>query len=257
MVNEIQYTSIKRVLDNITEHPMLSDVTLDQAVRYTIRFIALHGYNKLYQNKIEDIDIKEFRGLLPCDLIRILQVKDLKTNVCLRAMTDNFAKGMQPNTPPPPPEHKDLTNNIRPMKDWYIPPILKYCEEPSFKTQGRVIFTSFPEGTVQISYEAIPVDEDGYPLLIDNEVYLAALEAFIKERIFTYKFDEGKIAAGVLQNAKSDYAWYAHQLKSEMTLPSVSEFEAISRSLTALVPRMREFDNGFKHAGDREYIRRH
>jgi len=37
--------------------------------------------------------------------------------------------------------------------------------------------------------------------LIDDENYLAALEAFIKVKVFTIKFDTGKITAPVLQNA--------------------------------------------------------
>lgn len=79
--------------------------------------------------------------------------------------------------------------------------------EMSFKTQGRIIYTSFPEGSIELSYKAIPVDEDGYPLLIDDENYLAALEAYIKVRVFTVKFDTGKITGPVLQNAQTDYAW--------------------------------------------------
>lgn len=257
MVNEIQYTNIRRVLDNITDHPMLSDVSLEQAVRYTIRFIGLHGYNKLYQDRIENIDIEDFRGVLPCDLIRIVQVKDLKTGVCLRAMTDNFPQGQAPHPSRRDVPSRDLTNNIRPMREMYIPALVRYAEEPAFKTQGRIIYTSFPEGCVQIAYKAVPVDEDGYPLLIDNETYLAALEAYIKKQIFTIKFDTGKINSNVLVNAQNDYAFLAKQLQSEMVYPSTSEMEAISRSLTALVPRMRDFDDGFKGLGDREYLHRH
>ena len=110
MVKEIQYTSIRRVLDNLLEHPMLSDVSLEQAVRYTIRFIGLHGFPKFYQDKIEEIEIHEFRGLLPCDLISIDQVKDMDYHVCLRSMTDTFTLGI---APPPPPPPKDLLNNVR------------------------------------------------------------------------------------------------------------------------------------------------
>lgn len=93
MVKELQYTSIKRVLDNLMDHPLLRDITLEQVVRYTIRFIGLHGYPKLYHDKIVDVKIEDFRGLLPCDLISIIQVKDLDTGNCLRAMTDNFPMG--------------------------------------------------------------------------------------------------------------------------------------------------------------------
>lgn len=263
MVKEIEYTSIRRVLDNLLDHPLLKDLNLDQVIRYTIRFISIHGYPKLYVDKIQNVVIKDFRGELPCDLISIIQVKDVETGVCLRHMTDNFTPALSPQPRPPHGYHKDLLHNVEHpehpehSRDMYIPPMRKYMEEPAFKTQGRCIFTSFPEGLVEIAYKAIPVDSEGFPLLIDNENYLAALEAYIKKQVFTIKFDQQKINAQVLQNAQTDYAWLAGQLNSEFCIPSVSEAEAISRAMTALVPRMREFDNGFKNLGDREYLQNH
>ena len=251
MVTEIQYTSIHRVLDDCLEHPMLADLTLEQVVRYTVRFISKHGYAKLYQDKMEDVEIHDFRGVLPCDLISIIQVKDDETGVCLRGMTDNFPKGLGSKTS----QHcVDPMNNVK--KPWYIYRGKKYFEEPSFKTQGRVIYTSFPEGIVTVSYKAGPVDDEGFPMLIDNETYLDALEAYIKKRVFTIKFDQGKINASVLQNAQAEYAVAARLLMSEFTLPSVSEMESMARMWSTLIPKMRDFDNGFVNAGDREYLRR-
>lgn len=263
MIKELQYTSIKRVLDNLTEHPLLRDLTLEQVVRYTIRFISIHGYPKLYQDKVADVDIHCYRGVLPCDLISIIQVKDLKTGVCLRAMTDNFPMGIitDKNTGPGGMHIGDervmnkKTGEIH--KGLYIPHLHRYLEEPAFKTQERIIYTTFPEGCIGISYKSLPVDEDGFPLLLDNENYLAALEAYIKKTVFTMKFDTGKVSGPVLQNAKSEYAWLSGQLAAEFTIPSVSEMEAITRGFNSLIPRMREFDHGFKHEGDREWIRKH
>lgn len=226
MVTEIRYTSIRRVLDDLLDHKMLQDLTLEQVVRYTMRFIARHGYPKLYQSKQAEVEIHEFRGLLPCDCIKIEQVKDLKTGICLRAMTDTFR-------PPYPPG------------------------EPAFKTENRVIFTSFPEGCVLIAYKAIPVDDDGFPMLIDNELYIEALEAFIKVRVFTNKFDAGDIAAGVLQNAQTDYAVLSKELQVEFTTPSYSEAEAMARQYQTMILNVRSFDKGFEDLGSREYLRRH
>lgn len=253
MVTEIQYTNIKRVLDDITEHPLLRDVTLDQVVRHTIRFISIHGYPKLYQDKTETVDIEDFRGLLPCDLISITQVKDLDTGICLRSMTDTFTPGMRQH---PKEESKDLLNNITSLQGEYIPPMKKHMEELSFKTQGRILFTSFPQGKVDVAYKSIPVDDDGFPLLIDNETYLNALELYIKVKVFTVKFDTGKISAGVLSNAQGEYAWAAHLLQSEMTLPSVSEMESLTRYLNTMIKPVTHFDDGFKGLGDREYRRK-
>ena len=246
MVKEIRYTNIRRVLDSLHDHPMLSDLTLEQVVRHTIRFISIHGYSKLYQNKEVDVDIHEFRGLLPCDLISITQVKDDCSGICLRSMTDTFTPGLVPSSLHIPHPHMP-----------YIPPKAPGHGEPAFKTQGRIIFTSFPEGRVRVAYKAIPVDEDGFPLLIDNENYLACLEAYIKKQVFTVKFDQGKIAAGVLQNAQTDYAFLAGQLASEFQIPSYSEMQSITNYITSILPSMRNFDQGFKHLGGREYIKNH
>ena len=249
MVKEIRYTNIRRVLDNLHDHPMLADLTLEQVVRHTVRFMGIHGYSKLYQDKEADVDIHEFRGLLPCDLISITQVKDDCSGICLRSMTDTFTPGL---VLPPPHPH----NSPHPYMP-YIPPMAHGHGEPTFKTQERVIFTSFPEGKIRIAYKAIPVDEDGFPLLIDNENYLACLEAYIKKQVFTVKFDQGKIAAGILDNAKQEYAWLAGQLASEFQIPSYSEMQSIQNYITSILPSMRSFDQGFRHLGDREYIKKH
>lgn len=231
MVKEYNYIGIQEVLSRILRHPLLSDVTLEQAVQYVIDFIEIFGMPKLYQDKEEAIHIENYRGVMPCDLISIIQVKDIKSGICLRSMTDNFL-----------PSEDNLN-------------IIYGIKEMTFKTQGQIIFTSFREGDILISYKSIPVDKDGYPLLIDNAVFLKTLEAYIKKEVFTILFDMGKVAAAVLQNTQQQYAWLAGQLQSEFTIPSISEMESIKRSWCTLLQRTSSFNNGFKDNGNQEYIK--
>ena len=233
MVKEYNYINIREALSRILRHPLLQDMTLEQAVQYTIDFIGIFGLPKLYQDKEEVLHIEDYRCLLPCDLISINQIKECKTGVCLRSMTDNFM----------PREHYDRSAGYR------IP------QELSFKTQGQVLYVSFKTGDVSVSYKAIPVDKDGFPLLIDNPVFLKALEAYIKREAFTILFDMGKIAPVVLQNTQQQYAFLAGQLQSEFTIPSQSEMESISRMWNTLIQRTNEFNTGFKSLGDREYLK--
>ena len=233
MVKECQYTNIRRVLDELHRHPLLSDLTLEQVVSYIVSFIGIFGMPRLYQDKEEILHIENFRTKLPCDLISINQIKECKTGVCLRSMTDNFM----------PREHYDRSAGYK------IP------QELSFKTQGQVLYVSFKTGDVSVSYKAIPVDKDGFPLLINNPVFLKALEAYIKREAFTILFDMGKITPAVLQNTQQSYAWLAGQLQSEFTIPSQSEMESISRMWNTLIQRTNEFNTGFKSLGDREYLK--
>lgn len=234
MVTNINYVNIRTVLDALMRHPLLQDLNLETAIHYCLQFIGIMGLPNVYVDKIETVDIKEYRGELPCDLISINQVRLHKNGIALRAMTDNF------NAYPTHDHNRDCSRG-----------------EPSFKTQGRVIFTSIKEEKIDISYKAIMLDDEGLPLIPDNSIFLKALELYIKKEWFTILFDMGKISPAVLNNTQQSYAFVAGQCNNEFLIPSVSEMEAITNSWNQLIPRTNEFRNGFKNLGDKEYLRVH
>lgn len=231
MVNEIKYVNIREVLSRVLRHPLLKNCNLEQAIQYTLDFIDSFGFPALFEEKEADIEIKDYRGLLPCDLVRINMVKDNRSRLCMRSMTSCFEPGGR-----------------------------HYHEsqmEPQFKTQGNVIFTTFKCGNVHICYSAIPVDDEGLPLLVDNGKYKKALELYIKCQMFTYLFDEGKITERVLSHAETEYAWAAGQLHEEFINPSMSEMESITNILNQLIVRNDEFKYGFDNLGNKEFNRVH
>ena len=219
------YVNIRELLARVTKHSMLKTVDLEEAIRYVVDFISIVGCPNFYLDKEVDITIEDYRGLMPCDLVSIIQVKDKNTGFCLHSMTDSF-------------NSKEDTFN----------------KELTFKTQGNVILTSFRTGEITISYKALPVDETGIPLLIDNANFLKALELYIKKEKFSDLYDEGKIREGVMIKAERDYAWAVAQCEKEFIMPSISELQSITNMWNTLIPRAREFDNGFTKLGNRQYI---
>ena len=226
MWSEFNYVSVKEILSRVMRNPLLQDLSIEAAIQYTLDFFAAMGLPNIYADKVTTICIDNFRGVLPCDLIAINQVRLARNGVCLRAMTDSF-NGTHPD------DNGEL----------------------SFKTQGSVIFTSFKTGDIEISYKAIPTDDGGLPLLPDNPVFLKTLELYIKKEWFTILFDMGKISPAVLQNTQQEYAFKAGQCNNEFMIPSVSEMEAFTRMYNTLIPRVNEFNKSFRHMGDREYIK--
>lgn len=234
MIKNCGYVNIREVLNRILRHPLLQEVSIEQAAYYTLLFIGKFGMPAIYEDKEVTIDIADYRGALPEDLIQVIQVKDTQSQRCLRATTNNF-KSVELAS-----DYKDRNSGLN---------------EFTFKTQGQVIFTSFKTGQVIISYKSIPVDTEGYPLLIDNQKYLRALELFIKKELFTVLFDEGKISMQVLQHTEQQYGWAAGQLQSEFNTPSLSEMEALKNIMCTLVQRTSDFSSGFKYLGSQEHIR--
>lgn len=223
MIKEYNYISIREILSRVLRHPLLQDTSLEQAIQYTIDFIGTWGMPSMYKDKEEIIKIENYRAMLPCDLVSIIQIKDCKSGMCLRGMTNSFS----PN--------KDTT-------------------ELTFKTQGSVLYTSLKTGEVLLSYKAIPIDSEGMPLLIDSPKFLKALEAYIKKELFTILFDMNKVSPAVLQNTQQQYAWLAGQLQAEFNTPSVSEMESLKNSWCTLIQRTNEFNKGFSDLGKRELL---
>lgn len=225
-MKQYNYISIKEVLSRVLRHPMLRGVTLEECIQYVVDILSRCGFHALYEDKEDKVNIESFRGLLPCDLVRINQVKDLCSNVCLRAMTSTFT---------PSSDDSQLT----------------------YKTQGRVIYTSFKEGEVLVSYKAMPVDDEGFPLLQDDPILLGAIESYIKKEVFTVLFDMGKISPSVLQNSQQDYAWKIAQCQAHYNTPSVDEMQSLKNEWCTLLQRTEDHHTGFQYLGVREDYKTH
>lgn len=230
MVQQFNWVSIRTVLDRLLRHPMLQDVTLEAVVQYTVDFIQIAGCPMQYIDKDVEVEIKDYRGKLPCDLIQINMIKDCKSHHMLRSATDYFDNNHIKHN-----DHDDLV----------------------FKVQGMVLVTNIKEGKVIVSYKSIPIDEDGFPLIPDHPAFLTALESYIKMKYFEVLFDLGKIQAGIYQNTQQQYYWNVGRYQSQFTLPSISEMESITNMLNTLIPMNNQFKQGFKHLGDKELIINH
>lgn len=225
MINNITYTNIRVILDDCMQHELLQDLTLEQVVGYTIKFNGIFNMPQLYTEKSTFVDIKDYRGKLPCDLVSIKQVRDTRDNLSLKELDSTF---FNPNT-----------------------------KDRAFKTQNMIIFTTFKEGEVEIVYRAVPVDEEGYPMIMDNEKYKNALELYIKKDRFTKYFDNGKLHQSILQNTQQEYAWAAGQLESELKTPSMSQWENISQAHNKLIQKTGEFRKGFETLSTPEIYKTH
>lgn len=227
------YISIRVILDSLLHHPLLQDLTLERAVAYAVDFIRVIGMAPIFTEKTAELEIENYRAALPCDYHEMIQVRTNhekcghSVGKVFRYSTDNFHMSDNKH------EQADLT----------------------YKIQGRVIYTSIKEGTIEIAYRAIAVDDEGYPLIPDKSPFINALELYIKKKCFTILFDLGKINQAVLANVQQEYAWAVGQAQSDLIRPSIDEMQSITNSLNTLIPRANEHSKGFITDGSMERIK--
>lgn len=219
--------SISLVMDNLSVHPLLRDVPVETVARYAIEFMRVMGCPYMFESRVATIEIRDHRGQLPCDFY---QIDGLRTagGIAYELATATFHSA-------------DMDGGGR----------------PAYKIQGRAVITSVKDDDATLAYQAIDVDDDGFPTLPDNSVFLRALEAYVKERWFTILFDTGRIAAQVYSNAQQEYAWAAGQCATEQNRLTLDRMEALNNSLNTLLQRSSMHRDGFVTLGARELIKKH
>jgi len=225
-------TDIRRVMDRVMRHPMMRDIPFETAVEYAVDFIQLMGVPALMDEKTAEVEVRDWRGELPCDFESMIQVREIcpggRPGPAFRYSGDSFHMSDRPK----PRSH-------------------------TYKLQGGVIFTSVKEATLEVAYRAFAVDGEGLPLLPDDASFLRGLEAYVKLQWFTMLFDLGRIPANVLSNAQQEYAWAAGDAQSQFSRVSLDKAETLFNAMRTLLPRRYEHMKGFFSDGAREVWRTH
>ena len=74
----VNYISIKQVMSDLLDHPLLQDLTLERAVNYAVHFIQIIGVPLVFTEKTTLVNIHEYCGKLPCDYYDMIQVRTYK-----------------------------------------------------------------------------------------------------------------------------------------------------------------------------------
>lgn len=223
------YTNIRIILDKIMRHPLMQDISLETAVDYTIDFMRLVGVPSMFTEKTKVLNIEMYRAMLPDDYHQMIQVRKVD-GPAFRYSSDSF-------------HISDNKDTSKPITDL------------TYKIQGSIIYTSMEKGEIEISYQSIDTDDEGYPLLPDNSSFTRALELYIKKQWFTVLFDLGKISNAVLQNVQQEYAWAVGDCQTEFNRLSIDKAESFYNSWRTLIIRDTEHRTGFINNGTKERLK--
>jgi len=221
------YINLHQIADDLYENKLLQDIPYESIVKYAIKLMGLIGCPQMFEERVVECEVKDYRCLLPCDFVEIKQVKSSE-GIMYRHTTDSFHM-----------EHRENNGAL------------------TYKVQGNFIYTSNKNGYIKVAYQAIALDEEGFPLIPDNSSFHEALLAFIKERRYNDLLDEGKIPLASYQIAQQKYMWYVGQAQSSLVKLSLDQMENVTAIMNSLVLRMREHHTGFVNSGNREHINTH
>lgn len=245
-----QTISVKRILWDVMQHPLAQELSYDLAAQYAVDALELIGAPLSYVDSVTNPPLKlvNYKAELPANLVNIRGIRLLRYDndptgtsghreqyaVALRHATDIY--------------HKVLNCNVN---DEHIP------EEYTYTVQNGILYTSIPEGEVEVSYKALPVDDEGYPLLPNEIKTRMAVQYYILYRYLEPLYDVGKITDKAFQRISQEKSFYMGAAQNSLQLAGIDHLESVMNAVNRLIVNDQAHENFYKELGKKERLRRY
>lgn len=176
----------------------------------------------MFEKKTAVIDVIDYKALLPCDFYSIIGVKcNCENAIGHLVSTDVY----------------DVKANFK--------------GHPTYKIQGRVLVSSIEDAELEVAYTAIKQDENGWPMVVDDEAFKRTLVLYITQKqMFNNTLSNPSNATmGAYNLAKAAYVEAANVMRSHLSKPNAEEFENIARMINSPIMLFNGHDEGFRNIG--------
>lgn len=235
-----RYVSLKVVADQLHRNPLMNGIAFEAILDYTVDFLQIVGVPADFIDKYYSIEYKDYRAPLPEDYVECNQL--MIDNRVARWATDTF---------------HNLYGDTKTTGNYCINDKLPRSVDYTFTINNSYIYLSKEKGKIEMSYKAIPVDEDGYPMIPDNPVFQRALRMFIEKEHARILYLNDKLDGNKFSKIEQDYWWAVGQWETDSRKLNLSKAEALFNSFRTLIVRDTEFNNRFRNDGAKERLIRH
>lgn len=117
------------------------------------------------------------------------------------------------------------------------------------------IKTNIETGYLMVAYQAIPTDNEGYPMIPDNASFIEAVYWYIVMKLLYPQWVTGQIRDAVYADAKRSWNFYCKQAYGNVMMPNGAEqMESIKNTWHRLVEEFNEHDSFFSTMGQEQVI---
>lgn len=210
------------------------------------------------------VRINFHKGRMPCDLEELLAVEYNGTRLPYSSTAKNYATGHRINALNPAADTTPVfqsvitaasndTNVNQNNLMWSstqepidkLTAVSSYDIHPShwFSTEPGWLTTSIIDGTVVLHYKGIPTDENGLPLIPDNENYKEAIYLYVRARMIGAGYEDKVYKEEQLMER---FELIGRRAINEITYPTPDMKEQQLKTQVRFIPPENYYENFFR-----------
>lgn len=244
-----QTISLKTILWEVLRNPLAAELTYEEAAGFAIKALKLLGAPLSFEDKVTNppLKIENYKVALPSSLIQVRGAR-------LIFNLNNYEQGAIPLRHATDIYHKALECSTDALND---SDAVDTVSEYTYTTQKGIMYTSVPDGNIQISYKQLVVDEDGYPLVPNDEKVVMALEYFILHKYLEPLWMVGKITDKAFHYITQERHFYMGGAQTSQQLAGIDHLESTMNTVNRLIVNTQAHNNFYKASGVKERFRKY
>lgn len=236
--------SVKEVIAKVYRDLNLTDADRWQdMIEWSAEALNYIGAYQQYKVKGVRLAITNALAKLPCDMKDIIQVA--YNGIPLQPCTGSFTSSVTATT------SAEATSVICEMcvgddtnfSELLVTPLQGVYE--CYDLDSVYIKTSFLTGTIYMAYNSVATDEDGFPLVPDDESYKDALLKYIVMKLMYGKFVTDEIKDTKYRMFVRDWEVSCMQARGKANMPNLAQLENIKNQWVRIVPNINRSSNFF------------
>lgn len=234
-----RYVSLGSVMWKIMRNPLMVDLSYEQLAEYALEFLRIVGAPLFFKDENLRLDMDNYKVRLPDNIITIRGVKFLGADGTTEGTAMRYATNIYHNTVNLDPSTRSES----------------LAGEYTYTINNCVLQASVKKGVIEVAYKAIVTDDNGYPMIPDNESLKTAIEYYVNHRHLELLWAMGKVADKVFQYYEQKRHFYTGQACNEFKLAGPDHLESAMNGINRLIVQDKAFDNFYKNFGETEYIK--
>ena len=263
-----KYKKLDTILPQIRKYPFTENLSKREVAHQLVGLLQLIGATMPLERLYANIELSAHKAAIPQGMMYLhgVNYKGLKcTNqgLVMRYASDIYhsalhspeakAQACGTSTAVPasgtPVSSGDLKVAATAITDADVVSIVdpKYVNyDLSYTINGMAIDSSLPSGWIEVAYDGVKLDDQGYPMIPDDKSFELALRYFVIKEYAEPSYIRGDVTDRVYSHIETQYNWYVGQAFSSLTMLSADQADTMANGLMRIIPQTDLTLDGYK-----------
>lgn len=251
------YINYKQIIDRVFGLGIAPQFINEEEARELIfDILSLMSVPSLYTPKVSDVTISEYLGKLPCDYYNLDGggIRHIPSLVPL-VYSSNVYHISERDKVTESSTVTDSTDNIN--SSILMVPNDNYIANNVYTLHSGYVEVAFYSGTVEMSYNAFPTDDNGMPIIPDNIKVVLGVTYGLAQRIGFSMYMKDQISEAKYNKLEQLADWYMGAAQNSARMPNADKMDAVANNWLNPVRDSGHHMGGFRYLNNRPRWRTH